>query len=189
MITKTTLVNLLLICMLLSACGQEASLADKFTEYNSTPYLDEHPTLSTRIPVFTVKYPPDWNHGWVADSGIIALFFASGDLETAFRGRDDEGAFVMVVPWNIPAEYTGKKPGEMFYTTLELHVPLEPSETTPINGQDAALVEYSHDNETTIEAVVVRGDWALLVVARFPSDKDADLRPSIDAMISTLQIQ
>jgi PBP1b-binding outer membrane lipoprotein LpoB len=45
--------------------------ADSFIEYDSTAYISEN-GLSNRIPVFSVKYPPEWKYGWFGDSGIIA---------------------------------------------------------------------------------------------------------------------
>jgi len=89
----------------------------------------------------------------------------------------------------IPAPYSGEKLTDMFYSTLDSHRALEPSQTTSINGQDAALAEYKRNEDLVIEAVVVRENWALLIVAQFPIEKATEFRPLIDAMISTLEIK
>jgi hypothetical protein len=184
--SRVAIFIILLGCFMLSSCcGQGESLAEGFAEYNSTEVITEYPDASDRIPIFSVKYPPDWKYGWVGDSGVIALLISSGDVNSAFYGQDDSGAFMMI----IPAPYSGEKLTDMFYTTLDAHIPLEPSQATSINGQDAALAEYTRNEDSFIEAVVVRGNWALLIVAQFPTEKATEFRPLIDAMISTLEIQ
>jgi len=159
--------------------------ADGFAEYSSTEVLTEHPDFSSRVPVFVIGYPPDWQYGWVGDSGVIALMISSGDVRSAFSGRDPSGAYMMV----IPMTYAGQKPAELFYSTLNTRSPLEPSQNTSINGQEAAIAEYTRDQDTFIEAVIVRGNWALLIVAKLPTEKTAEFRPLIETMIYTVVIQ
>jgi len=75
--SRVTIFIVLLVCLMLSSCGQGESLVESFAEYNSTEVIIEHPDVSNRIPVFSVKYPPDWKYGWVGDSGVIALLISS----------------------------------------------------------------------------------------------------------------
>jgi len=185
MSSRVTIFIILLGCCIVSSCGQGESLVESFAEYSSTEVITEQPDLSNRIPAFSVKYPPDWKYGWVGDSGVIALLISSGDVNSAFYGQDDSGAFMMI----IPAPYSGEKLTDMFYSTLDAHRVLEPSQTTSINGQDAALAEYTRNEDLVIEAVVVRDNWALLIITKFPTEKATEFRSLIDAMISTIEIQ
>jgi len=182
---KIIMIISLLMSILLSSCGQGKSIADSFKEYDSTEFINENNDLSDRIPVFSVKYHPDWEYGWVGDSGVIALLISSGDVNSAFFGQDDSGAFMMI----IPAPYSGEKLTDMFYSTLDAHRVLEPSKTTSINGQDAALAEYTRNGDLVIEAVIVREKWVLLVVAQFPTEKEVEFRSIIESMINTLEIK
>ncbi|MFA9402759.1 MAG: hypothetical protein ACERKY_06790 [Anaerolineales bacterium] len=185
MSTKITIIIILLMSFILSSCEQRESIADSFLEYDSTEFISENNDLSDRIPVFSVKYPPEWEYGWVGDSGVIALMISSGDVEAAFFGQDDSGAFMMIIP--IP--YSGEKLTDMFYTTLNAGGVLEPSKTTRINGQNAAKAEYTRKEDAFIEVVIARGEWALLIVAQLPTEKATEFRPLIEAMISTLDIK
>jgi hypothetical protein len=185
MYTKITSIIILLMSFILSSCGLRESIADSFIAYDSTEFIAENNDLSDRIPVFSVKYPPDWEYGWVADSGVIALLISSGDVKTAFSRQDYSGAFMMI----IPAPYSGEKLSDMFYATLDAGKVLEPSKMTSINGQSAAIAEYIRNGNLVIEAVVVRAKWALLIVSQFPTEKETEFRPLIDAMISTLEIK
>ena len=158
---------------------QGASITDGFLQYDSTN------DVSDRIPVFSVKYPPGWEYAWVGDSGVIALLISSGDIEAAWLGQDESGALMMI----IPAQYSGEKLTDLFYTTLDTGIVLEPTKTTSINSQDAAIAEYTRKGNLVTEAVIVRSKWALLIVAHFPIEKETEFRPLIDAMISTLEIK
>jgi len=183
--TKFSII-ILFISVILSSCGQRESIADNFIEYNSTEYITKNNNLSDRIPVFSVKHPPEWEHGWVGDSGVIAFLISSGDLEAAFFGRDDSGASFMI----IPMPYSGEELTNLFYTILNgWHRTLEPSTTTTINGQDAAWAEYTDKDDLYIEAVISRAKWALLIVAHFPTEKETDFRPLIEAAIRTIEIK
>ena len=184
MSTKITTIIILLMSFILSSCEQRESIADSFLEYDSTEFISENNDLSDRIPVFSVKYPPEWEYGWVGDSGVIALMISSGDVEAAFFGQDDSDAFMMIIP--IP--YSGEKLTDVFFTTLNAGRVLESTKTTRINGQSAAIGEYTNNGDLVIEAVIVRAKWALLIVAQFPTDKETEFRPHIEAMISTLDI-
>ena len=182
---KITII-ILLISIILSSCGQRKSIADNFIEYDSTEYITKNNNLSDRIPVFSVKHPPEWEHGWVGDSGVIAFLISSEDLEAAFLGRDDSGTVFMIIP--IP--YSGEELTDLFYTILNgSHRTLEPSTTTTINGQDAAWAEYTDKNNLYIEVVIARAEWALLVVAYYPAEKEIEFRSLIEATISTIEIK
>lgn len=182
---KTTTILILIMSVTLSSCRQVESIEDDFIEYDSTEFITGNIDVSDRIPVFSVKYPPDWEHAWVVDSGVIALLVSSGDIEAAWRMQDYPGAFMMIIP--IP--YDGEKLTDLFYSTLNAGKALEPSTTTFVNGQDAALTEYTRGEGMFIEGVIARARWALLIVANFPTEKEATFRPFIEAMIRTLEIK
>jgi hypothetical protein len=183
--TKITTIIILLMSVTFSSCGQRESIADSFIEYDSTELITENNDLSDRIPVFSVKYPPGWGYAWVGDSGVIALLISSGDLEAAWLGQDYSGATMMI----IPVPYSGEKLTELFYSTLDAGRAMEPSTTTIVNGQGAALAEYTRKGNLFIEAVIVRAKWALLIVSHFPTEKETEFRPLLEVMISTLEIK
>jgi len=179
---------ILLVGLMFSGCGNEQSLADNFKEYDSTEFITENAGnefLTDRIPVFSVKYPPEWEYGWVGHSGVIALMISSGDVNSAFFGRDEAGAYLMIIP--IP--YSGERLTDIFYTTLDSGRPLESSELTKINGQDAAMADYARDEDLIIEAVIARENWALLIVAKTPAGKEMEFRPLLEAAIYTMEIK
>ena len=186
--TKIAII-LLLISFILSSCGQRGSIADNFLEYDSTEFITENTEsdfLSDRIPVFSVKYPPEWEYTWAVDSGVIGLIISSGDIEAAWKMQDYPGARIMI----IPIQYSGEKLTDLFYTILNgWHRTLEPSTTTTINGQDAAWAEYTDKGNLYIEAVIIQAKWALLIVADFPTEKETEFRPLMEAIISTIEIK
>jgi hypothetical protein len=182
--TKIIIITLLALSAILSGCGQKESITDSFVEYDSTEFLAEHQDLSERIPLFSVKNPPKWENSWVGDSGVIALLFSSGDLNAAWTMQDYSGASLMIIP--IP--YSGQKLTDLFYTTLDSGNVLVPATTTNINGQDAARAEYTRKGNSVVEAVIVRENWDLLIVAQFPTEKETEFRPLIDAIISTITL-
>jgi hypothetical protein len=186
--TKIAIIIILLISFIISSCGQRGSIADNFLEYDSTELLTEHPErdfLSDRIPVFSGKYPPEWENALFGAEGLIILLFSSGDIEAAWLGRDYSGAYMMIIP--IP--YSDEKLTDLFFTTLNTGRVLESTKTTRINGQSAAIAEYTRDGDLVIEAVIVRAKWALLITAVFPTEKETEFRPLIEAMINTLEIK
>ena len=183
--TKITTIIILLVSIILSSCGQSESIADTFIEYDSTEFVTENDDLSDRIPVFSVRYPPDWEYAWVGDSGVIALLISSGDIEAAWKMQDYTGATMMI----IPIQYSGEKLTDLFYSTLDTGRALEPSRTTSINGQDAAWAEFTRNENLFIEVVVVRAEWGLTVFAYFPTEKETEFRPLLEAIISTIEIR
>jgi hypothetical protein len=178
---------ILLMSFVLSSCGQSGSISDNFLEYDSTEFINSNNALlSDLIPVFSVKYPPDWKYSWVGDSGVVGLLIASGDIEAAWLGRDYAGAKLMI----IPAPYAGEKLTDMFYTIINgAHTSLEPSTTTSINGQDAAWTEYTDNGNSFIEVVIARTRSAVLIVADYPARKETKFRPLLEAIISTINIK
>jgi len=185
--TKIAMSIVLLISFMLSSCRQRGSIADNFLEYDSTELINEKNDLSDRIPIFSVKYPPEWEYGWFGDSGVIGLMISSVDPKDAFLGRDESGAAFMIIP--IP--YSGEELTDLFYTILNgwhRHSGLE-SHTTTINGQDAAWAEYTDEDSLYIETVIVRAEWALAIVAHFPAEKETEFRPLIEATIGTIEIK
>jgi Tol biopolymer transport system component len=182
--TKIFIITLLPLSAILSGCEQKETITDSFVEYDSIEFLAEHRDLSERIPLFSVKYPPEWSYGWVGDSGIIALLLASGDLNAAWTMQDYSGASLMIIP--IP--YSGQKLTDMFYTTLDSGNILGSATTTTINGQDAARAEYTRKENSVTEAVIVQENWGLLIVAQFPIEKEEEFRPFVDAIINTIAI-
>ena len=184
MSTKITIM-ILLVCFLFSSCGQGESIAEGFVTYDSTEFIIEYEELTDRTPVFSVKYPPTWEKSWVADSGIIGLMFSSGDVEDAWKGRAPSDARLMIIP--IP--YAGQEVTSLFFSTLEAGKKLEPIPISAINGQHTAWAEYARNGESNIEAVIVRDNWALLVVAHFPTNNEAEFRPVLEALIQTLEIE
>ena len=76
---------------------------------------------------------------------------------------------------------------EFFYSTLDARRPLDGRETT-INGQDAAWAEYSRDENSVIEVVIVKESWAILIVADYPAEKEGEFRPLVEATIQTIKI-
>jgi hypothetical protein len=184
-LTAITTIIILLMSVTLSSCAQKESIADSFVEYDSTEFITENSNLSDRIPVFSVKYPPDWEYAWVGDSGVIALLISSGDAEAAWLGQDHSGATMMIIP--IP--YSGEELTDLFYSTLDAGKALEPSTTTIINGQDAARAEYTRKENLFIEVVIARENWALPIVSYFPTEKETEFRPLIEAIITTIEIR
>jgi hypothetical protein len=185
MYTKITSIIILLMSFILSSCGLRESIADSFIAYDSTEFIAENNDLSDRIPVFSVKYPPEWEYGWVGDSGVIGLMISSGDISAAFKGQDESGANIMI----IPIAYSGEKLTDLFFSILNgWHSTLEPSTLTTINGQDAAWAEYI-DEDIYIEVVIARAEWALLIVSNFPTEKEMEFRPLAEAMIGTIEIK
>lgn len=183
--TKTSTIIILLICVVMSSCTQAESVADSFIEYDSSEFIAENQDLPRPIPVFSLKYPPDWDHGWVGDSGIISLMVSSGDYKDAFFGRDTSSAIMMV----IPIEYSGEKLADLFFTKLNAGRTIEQSRSAFINGQEAAIAEYTDEENLVIEAVIVRGEWALLIFVQFPNEEEEEFRPFMEAMIDTIEIQ
>ena len=187
---RKVIVVILLINFILTSCGKQKSLADSFNEYDSTEFISEkaeNDYLSNRIPVFSIKYPPEWEYGWFGDSGVIGLMISSVDPKDAFAGRDESGAAMMIIP--IP--YSGEELTGLFYTILNgwhRYSGLE-SYTTTINSQDAAWAEYTDDDNLYTEVVIVRDEWALLIVAHFPAEKETEFRPLIEAIIYTIEIK
>ena len=181
---STATIMLLLISITLSSCGQRGVSTDGFIEYNSNEFITENSTLADRIPVFTVNYPPDWGHHWVGDSGVIALLIASGDLQAAWREQDYTGARMLI----IPAPYSGQELTEFFYSTLDARTKLD-GKKTEINGQQAAIAEYTRRENSYIEVVIVKGDRALLVVADFPIERESEFRSIVEATINTIEME
>ena len=166
---------------------QSGSIADNFLEYDSTELINEEKDLSDRIPIFSVKYPPEWEYGWFGDSGVIGLMISSVDPKDAFAGRDESGAVMMIVP----VLYSGEELTDLFFTILNgwhRYSGLE-SYTTTINGQDAAWAEYTDEDSLYIEVVIVQAEWALPIVAHFPVEKETEFRPLIETTISTIEIK
>ena len=161
--------------------------ADNFLEYDSKELINEKKDLSDRIPIFSVKYPPEWEYGWFGDDGLIALLISSVNPSDAFFGRDESGAIIMIVP--VP--YSGEELTDLFFTILNgwhRYSGLE-SYTTTINGQDAAWAEYTDEDSLYIEVVIVQAEWALPIVAHFPVEKETEFRPLIETTISTIEIK
>ena len=176
-----TILFVLVASFILLGCGQKQSITDNFTQYDSTDFIKEN-DLSDRIPVFSVKYPPEWEYGWFSDSGVIALLISSGDVNAAWSLQDTSGATMMIAPF----PYSGEKLTDLFFFASDKG--LEPS-TTTINGQEAARIEYTDDGQLRIEVVIVREKWALSVVTFFPAEKDAEFRSLIDGIIGTIEIK
>lgn len=183
--TKIMNIIILLVGFILSSCEQRESITNSFIEYDSTEVIIENSYLSDRIPAFSVKYPPDWEHAWFGDSGVIGLLISSGDIEAAWKTPDYPEAKMMI----IPIQYSGEKLADIFYSTLDTGRALEPSKTTSINGQEAAWAEYTRIEKLFIEVVVARENWALLIVSDIPTEKGTEFRPLIEAIISTIEIK
>jgi hypothetical protein len=184
--TKIAII-ILLISFIISSCGRTGAISDNFLVYDSTEFINSNNALlSDLIPVFSVKYPPEWKYSWVGDSGVVGLLISSGDIETAWLERDYAGAKLMI----IPAPYAGEKLTDMFYTIINgSHTALEPSTTTSINGQQAAWAEYTDNGNSFVEVVIARTKWALLIVADYPTGKETEFRPLLEAIISTIEIK
>ena len=65
----------------------------------------------------------------------------------------------------------------------------EESTLVTINGQDAARIEYTDDERTNIQIIIVRGKIALVVVSEYPNEKDTEFRPLVEAIINTIEIK
>ena len=174
---------LVLMSIALFGCAQKGESTAGFIEYDSTEFLNANEELSERIPVFTAKYPPNWAHHWVGDSGVIALLIASDDLEAAWKDRDYTSARMLI----IPVPYSGQELTEFFYSTLDAHIPHEGTKME-INGQDAAWTEYARNEHFYIEAVIAKKDWAILVFADYPAEKEGEFRALIEATIHTIKV-
>jgi len=109
------IISILLVSFMGSGCGNGESVADSFKEYDSIEFVTEGKDISDRIPVFSVKYPPDWEYGWVGDSGVMALIISSVDVNSAFFGREESGAYLMIIPF----PYSSETLTDIFYTTLD----------------------------------------------------------------------
>lgn len=194
MYTKLYTIFLVLVTSItLTGCGQKQSITDNFVEYDSTDFIEEN-DLSDRIPVFSVKYPPEWEVGWFADSGAIALLISSGDVDAAWSMQDTSGAFMMIMPSRYDSEeYNGKKLSDLELTDLLYgtgwgNILKEPS-TITINGQDAARVEYNYNERVTIEVVIVREEWVLNVMGFLPPENETEFRSLLEGMIGTIEIK
>ncbi len=166
-----------------------------FTEYDSTR-PDSTECINSEFsegwtndfPGFSLKYPSDWECGWIGDSGIVAFMISSADIMDTFNLKNRSGYSMMIGA----SSYSGEKLTDFFsgywnrgdtITTIQ-----EPS-TLTINGQDAALVEYIDNGELRIEVVIVHGNWKLGIIASFPSHKKTEFRSIFEDIISTIEIK
>ncbi len=158
---------------------------ENFVEYDSTDFIAEN-DLADRVPVFSVKYPPEWQYDWFADSGAIALLISSGDVNDAWSLQDTSGATMMI----IPAPYEGKNLTDMFLIEADRRdEAVEEPITLTINGQAAARVEYINNGRLQIDVVIVRENFALHAAASIPPEKEAEFRALLEAVISSIEIK
>jgi hypothetical protein len=158
---------------------------ENFIAYDSTDFIKEN-DLADRIPVFSVKYPPEWEYKWFSDSGAIVLLISSVDVNDVWSLQDTSGATMMV----IPEPYDGKSLTDMFIIESDRRDrTVEEPITLTINGQDAARVVYMNNGQFLIDVVIVREEFALHAVAFFLPEKEAEFRPLLETMINTIQIR
>ena len=117
---------------------------------------------------------------WFADMGVYYFVIVSGDLDAA-QSTLDSGAQMII----IPSEYSGEELKDLFFFAPDE----SKSSPTTINGQEAAKVEFTENKQLKIELVVVRENWALVVLATFPSEKEMEYRPLIEEIINTIEIK
>ena len=156
---------------------------NNFKVYDSTDFIKEN-DLADRIPVFSVKYPPEWTYGWFGDSGVIVFLISAGDVNDAWMLKDTSGFTMMI----IPNSYNGEELADLSGYDSADSIVQEPSAIT-INNQDALRVEYINNGSLQIVVVVVRGKWALTIFGQIRSDKEAEFRSVFEDMISTVEIK
>ena len=185
------ILSVLVTSYILLGCGQKPSITEGFVEYDSQHIREsddlpryssniEDKNLAKYIPRFTFKHPPDWEYGWFADMGVYYFVIVSGDLDAA-QSTLDSGAQMII----IPSEYSGEELKDLFFFAPDE----SKSSPTTINGQEAAKVEFTENKQLKIELVVVRENWALVVLATFPSEKEMEYRPLIEEIINTIEIK
>lgn len=107
-------------------------------------------------------------HGWLADMGVYYFVIVSGNLD-ATQATLDSGAQMII----IPSEYSSEKLKGLFFFAPDG----SKSSPTTINGQEAAKMELTENEQLKIELLVVRKNWALVVLATFPSENEMGYRP------------
>lgn len=162
---------------------------ESFIEYDSTEYINEN-GLSDRIPVFSVKYPPEWKYRWYGDGdqGGIALVISSVELYDAFTLQYTSGNSIYI----IPMPYNGEKPTDLFFGYERSDKIIEEPMAITINGQDATRVKFVNNEQIQTEILIVEGKWALNAMYTFPTDKEAEFlrfQLLVETIISTIAIK